>query len=190
MKQILILLLFIIPSLSFAQDTAEDKEKLSRAIEYFNSEKYHEAGLILRDLNARYNLNTRFKAYLSVCEYHDWNYSAVTEIMDSIHTDLTVYAPLEQNVYYNVAAESHFNLTNYYGALYYYELALKVCSKKERGELCYKAGFCCYQLKRKALAKVYLTRALSYYRQNPTGNDDSARILQIRKMLRAITLKR
>lgn len=188
MKPLLILLLSLLPLFSFAQDSAEDKEKLSRAIEYFNNEKFHEAGLILRNLNKQYNLNSRFKAYLGVCEFHDWNYSAVTEIMDSIYTDLTVYAPLEQNVYYVAAAESHFNLNNYREALKYYELALKVCSKKEKGELCFKAGFCCYRLKRKLNSKTFLIRALGYYRQNPTGHDDTARISQIRKMLQAIAM--
>jgi len=192
MKQFLLIfsLFFLSMVSSFAQGTSEDKENLSRAIEYFNNEKFHEAGLLLRNLNKIYNLNTRFKAYLGVCEYHDWNYTAVTEIFDSIYTELSVYAPLEQNVYYNVAADSHFNLTNYREALKYYELALKVCSKKEKGDLCFKAGFCCYQLKRMSEAKIYFTRSLSYYRMNPTGNDDKARISQIRKMLRAILIRK
>lgn len=208
MKPLLILLLSILPLYSFAQNTAEDKEKLARAVEYFNGEKYHEAGIIFRNLNKKYNLNTRFKAYLGICELKDWNYTAVTEIFDSIYTDLTVYAPLEQNVYYNAAAESHFNLGNYHAALKYYELALTVCANKEKADICFKAGICCLQFddddnpdsapsnnqdnnpesvtKAKAAAKDYLTRSLNYYNEYPTGKDEHDRMKQISTMLRKL----
>lgn len=196
MKPLLILLLSILPLYSFAQDTAEDKEKLARAVEYFNGEKYHEAGLIFRNLNKRYNLNTRFKAYLGICELKDWNYTAVTEIFDSIYTDLTVYAPLEQNVYYNAAAESHFNLGNYHAALKYYELALTVCANKEKADICFKAGICCLQFEddnnsdsvtdAKAAAKDYLTKSLNFYNEYPTGKDEHDRMKQISTMLRKL----
>lgn len=208
MKPLIILLLSILPLYSFAQNTAEDKEKLARAVEYFNGEKYHEAGIIFRNLNKKYNLNTRFKAYLGICELKDWNYTAVTEIFDSIYTDLTVYAPLEQNVYYNAAAESHFNLGNYHAALKYYELALTVCANKEKADICFKAGICCLQFddddnpdstpsnnqdnnpesvtKAKAAAKDYLTRSLNYYNEYPTGKDEHDRMKQISTMLRKL----
>lgn len=208
MKPLLILFLSILPLYSFAQNTAEDKEKLARAVEYFNGEKYHEAGIIFRNLNKKYNLNTRFKAYLGICELKDWNYTAVTEIFDSIYTDLTVYAPLEQNVYYNAAAESHFNLGNYHAALKYYELALTVCTNKEKADICFKAGICCLQFddddnpdsvpsnnqdnnpesvtKAKAAAKDYLTRSLNYYNEYPTGKDEHDRMKQISTMLRKL----
>lgn len=196
MKPLLILLLSILPLYSFAQDTAEDKEKLARAVEYFNGEKYHEAGLIFRNLNKKYNLNTRFKAYLGICELKDWNYTAVTEIFDSIYTDLTVYAPLEQNVYYNAAAESHFNLGNYHAALKYYELALTVCANKEKADICFKAGICYLQFEddnnsdsvtdAKAAAKDYLTKSLNFYNEYPTGKDEHDRMKQISTMLRKL----
>ncbi len=202
MKPLLILLFSLIPYFSFAQDTAEDKEKLSRAVEYFNGEKYHEAGIIFRDLNKKYNLNTRFKAYLGICELKDWNFHAVTEIFDSIYTDLTVYAPLEQNVYYNAAAESHFNLGNYHEALKYYELALTVCANKEKADICFKAGICCLQFdnddssdsdtstknttEAKAAAKDYLTKSLHFYNEYSTGKDEHDRMKQISTMLRKL----
>lgn len=184
------------PFFSFAQDTAEDKEMLARAVEYFNGEKYHEAGIIFRNLNKKYNLNTRFKAYLGICELKDWNYPAVTEIFDSIYTDLAVYAPLEQNVYYNAAAESHFNLGNYHAALKYYELALTVCANKEKADICFKAGICCLQFDddnnsdstndARAAAKEYLTKSLNFYNEYSTGKDEHDRMKQISTMLRKL----
>ena len=196
MKLLLTILLSFLPLFSFAQDTAEDKEKLARAVEYFNGEKYHEAGIIFRNLNKKYNLNTRFKAYLGICELKDWNYPAVTEIFDSIYTDLAVYAPLEQNVYYNAAAESHFNLGNYRAALKYYELALTVCANKEKADICFKAGICCLQFDdgndsdnttdARAAAKEYLTKSLNFYNEYSTGKDEHDRMKQISTMLRKL----
>lgn len=186
MKYLFCVLISIMPFFSFAQDTAEDKEMLARAVEYFNGEKYHEAGIIFRNLNKKYNLNTRFKAYLGICELKDWNYPAVTEIFDSIYTDLAVYAPLEQNVYYNAAAESHFNLGNYHAALKYYELALTVCANKEKADICFKAGICCLQFDDRATTKDFLSKSLDFYTQYPTGKDEQDRMKQIRKMLRKL----
>lgn len=189
MKQfILFILLSLLPAMSSsAQETAEDKERLSRAVEYFNTEKYHEAGLIFRELNKKYELNTRFKAYLGICEYHDWNYPAVTEIFDSIHKDLTVYAPREQNVYYNAAAESHLNMENYHDAIRYYKMAMNVCAEQEKADLNYKTGICYLQTKNNGMAKISFIKAIALYRKYPTGRDDKNRIKQIRKMLRGLT---
>lgn len=188
MKQLLLFILFslliVIPS--SAQNTAEDKEKLSRAVEYFNTEKYHEAGLLFRQLNEKYELSPRFKAYLGICEFQDWNYPAVTEIFDSIYTELTVYAPLEQNVYYNAAAESHFNIGNYKDAINYYKLALKVCTDREKADLRYKIGISYLQIKHNNEARINLILAINLYRKNPTGRDDRSRIKQIKKMLRGL----
>lgn len=188
MKKTLLFIFFFALTIAHtsAQNTAEDKEKLSRAIEYFNTEKYHEAGLLFRQLNEKYELSPRFKAYLAICEYQDWNYPVVTEIFDSIHTELTVYSPQEQNVYYNAAAESHFNIGNYKDAVKYYKLALKVCTNREKADLYYKIGISYLQIKHHKEARTNLMIAVNLYRKNPTGRDDRSRIKQIKKMLRGL----
>lgn len=182
MKSLLILLLSTLPLFSFAQDNVNDKEQLAHAVEYFNNEKFHEAGLIFRQLNKKYELNTRFKAYLGICEHHDWNFSAATEIFDSIYKDLSVYAPLEQNVYYNTAADSHFNLGNYKEATHYYQMSLSVCSEIEKAELQYKLGICYLQLEDKTNARLCLSNADQLFQKNPTEKDRN-RIKQIKRML-------
>ena len=64
----IILLVFIFFNINiYAQNIKNtDTEKLERAIEYFQGEKFHEALLLLQELNNHYALNPRFKAYMGV----------------------------------------------------------------------------------------------------------------------------
>ena len=184
----IILFSFIfLPLSSFAQQAEDDKELLSRAIDYFNDSKYHEAALIFRTLSAKYKLNSRFKAYHAVCEFHEWNYSKSAEIFDKIADELTVYSPNERNVYYYTAAESHFNLGNYPKAISYYEMALSVCHNNEKAENYYKQGICHLLLTDTISAKASLTEALTHYNTYPTNRKtDKARTAQIQKMLKGL----
>ena len=50
-----------------------DSELLGKAIEYFQSGKFHEALLLFDKLDNRYKLNPRFRAFLAVCYYYDWD---------------------------------------------------------------------------------------------------------------------
>lgn len=74
-KQLVTLLLFIIlPTCIWAQSKRQqnnDKELLAKAIDYYQGSKYHEALLFFEQLNSRYVLNPRFKAYMAVCYYHE-----------------------------------------------------------------------------------------------------------------------
>ena len=69
-KQLVALLLFIIlPTCIWAQSKRQqnnDKELLAKAIDYYQGSKYHEALLFFEQLNSRYVLNPRFKAYMAV----------------------------------------------------------------------------------------------------------------------------
>ena len=55
-----------------AQTTDPDPVLLDKAVAYFNSEKYHEALLIFQQLDKRYKLNDRFRAYIGLCYYNEW----------------------------------------------------------------------------------------------------------------------
>ena len=55
----------------------KDAELLGKALEYFASQKYHECLLILQGLDKQYRLNPRYKAYLGVCYYYDWDYDCL-----------------------------------------------------------------------------------------------------------------
>ena len=39
-------------------------EQLSKALDYFTSQKYHECLMIMQELDKHYRLNPRYKAYL------------------------------------------------------------------------------------------------------------------------------
>lgn len=125
-----------------AQTTDPDPVLLDKAVAYFNSEKYHEALLIFQQLDKRYKLNDRFRAYIGLCYYNDWEYKSATKYLDEVTPRLTMLAPHERSVYYFANAESHFQLQEYKAAIPFYEQALTVCYDNEKGEIYYRLGLC------------------------------------------------
>ena len=91
-----------------AQNSDPDPVQLDKAVAYFNSGKYHEALLIFQDLDNRYKLNDRFKAYIGLCYYHEWDYKNAVKYLTSVIPRLGMLAPHERSVYYFSAAESYF----------------------------------------------------------------------------------
>ena len=75
-KIITTFLLFLTTSIPLSAQKSKDAEELGKALEYFTSAKYHEALLIFQRLDKEYKLNERFKAYIGLCYYHDWDYVA------------------------------------------------------------------------------------------------------------------
>ena len=92
---ILLTTLSIQPSLSQSNDT----DKLGMAIEYFQSGKYSEALNLFTKLEKNHNLNPRFKAYIGVCYYYDWNYEQATEYLSKAIPQLEKFSPQEQSFY-------------------------------------------------------------------------------------------
>ena len=125
-----------------AQTTDPDPVLLDKAVAYFNSEKYHEALLIFQQLDKRYKLNDRFRAYIGLCYYNEWEYKSATKYLDEVTPRLTMLAPHERSVYYFANAESHFQLQEYKAAIPFYEQALTVCYDNEKGEIYYRLGLC------------------------------------------------
>ena len=125
-----------------AQTTDPDPVLLDKAVAYFNSEKYHEALLIFQQLDNRYKLNDRFRAYIGLCYYNEWEYKSATKYLDEVTPRLTMLAPHERSVYYFANAESHFQLQEYKAAIPFYEQALTVCYDNEKGEIYYRLGLC------------------------------------------------
>ena len=76
-------LFIVMPAMLHAQTgKAEDTRKLERALDYFSGQKYHEALLLLAALDRQYALNPRFKAYLGMCYYHEWEYDKACLYLD------------------------------------------------------------------------------------------------------------
>lgn len=181
-----ILAIFIITFQSAEAQTADampDKEKLAIALDYFGSGKYREALNILSRLDRKYKLNPRFKAYIGVCHYYEWNYRMACNYLDSCMNDIEVYAPHERSVYYFADAESHFNLEEYDKAIPLYEKQLNVCFDKEKGDVFFHLGFCYMNSRQWQSALDNLNAALLYYERFGYPADKQARVIQIAKMI-------
>ena len=132
-------------SLSFQEKKSErkaDAELLARALDYFSSEKFHECLVLLQPLNRRYKLNPRYRAYLAVCLYYEWEYDEAVKLFDEVIPLLQGVAPHELSLYYWMDAESYFALQQYDRALPLYERMLPLCRDNEKPDAYYRMGFC------------------------------------------------
>ena len=178
---VLCLLAALLPGTARAGEQVPDKERLGMAIDYFQNGKYHEAMLILRDLDGRYKLNPRFQAYLGVCYYYEWDYKHANECLDKAMPKLTKFAPQERSFYCFANAESLFNLQQYDRALDNYRMMLTLCHDNEKGDAYYKIGVICTFREEWIDALDNLQSAFYYYtRFTP---DRKSRIAQIRNMI-------
>ena len=123
-------------------DRKEDAEQLARALDYFSSEKFHECLVLLQPLNRRYKLNPRYRAYLAVCLYYEWEYDEAVKLFDEVIPLLQGVAPHELSLYYWMDAESYFALQQYDRALPLYEKMLPLCRDNEKPDAYYRLGFC------------------------------------------------
>ena len=110
LRRLLLILLCFVSVSAFSQGKKADTEALGRALEYFQSQKYHEALLIFQRLDQSYKLNARYKAYIGLCYYYDWDYKKATEYFDTFLPKLSMLAPEERALYYYADGESHFRL--------------------------------------------------------------------------------
>jgi tetratricopeptide (TPR) repeat protein len=160
---------------------SKDSEQLGMALEYFQGGKYHEAMLLLEKLDRHYNLNPRYKAYLGVCYYYEWEFKKTTECLDSLLPKLEVFAPHERSVYYYTNAESHFNLGQYGQSIPLYEKTLTVCFENEKAEVYYRLGFCYLFEKRWHESYDSFEQSYDYYQRY--FPDQQGRIDQIVNMM-------
>lgn len=123
-------------------DRKEDAEQLARALDYFASEKFHECLVLLQPLNRRYRLNPRYRAYLAVCLYYEWEYAEAIRLFDEVIPLLQGVAPHELSLYYWMDAESYFALQQYDRALPLYGKMLPLCRDNEKPDAYYRMGFC------------------------------------------------
>lgn len=123
-------------------DRKADAEQLARALDYFASEKFHECLVLLQPLDGRYKLNPRYRAYLAVCLYYEWEYAEAIRLFDEVIPLLQGLAPHELSLYYWMDAESYFALQQYDRALPLYEKMLPVCWENEKPDAYYRLGFC------------------------------------------------
>ncbi len=160
-----------------------DTEQLQIALEYFSSGKYDEALNLLVRLDKKYKLNPRFKAYIGLCYYHQWEFKKAYQYIDPYLDELEIYAPHERSIYYFTSAESHFALEEYVKAIPLYEKMLLVCYDKEKGDAFFKLAYCHMNCKEWQNAKEMLNEALAYYERFGYPENKQARVIQIEKMI-------
>lgn len=161
-----------------------DKELLANGIEYFGSGKYREALNILTKLDKKYKLNPRFKAYIGLCHYYEWNYKEACKYLDLCINDIEIYATHERSIYYFANAESHFNLEEYKKAIPIYEKQLNVCYDKEKGDVFFHLAYCYMNSCEWENALDNLNSALLYYERFGYPQNKKTRIIQITKMIK------
>lgn len=193
MKHVCILVFALLLSFrtAMAQTASDmpDKEQLTIALDYFGSGKYSEALRLLSKLDKKYELNPRFKAYMGVCYFYEWNYEMTCKYIDPHLEELNVYAPHERSIYYFADAESHFNLGEYDKSVNLYEKLLNVCYDKEKGDAYFKIGFCYMNKEEWQNALDALNSALCYYEQFGYPENKQARVIQITKMINGCKAK-
>ena len=172
-------------------DRKADAELLARALDYFASEKFHECLVLLQPLNRRYKLNPRYRAYLAVCLYYEWEYAEAIRLFDEVIPQLQGLAPHELSLYYWMDAESYFALQQYDRALPLYEKMLPLCRDNEKPDAYYRMGFChlfaaessgASNVERKKAKECFEFSLEGYLKYRNTPNE-KARIAQIRHMI-------
>mgnify|MGYP002767224928 CR=1 FL=1 len=160
-----------------------DAELLARALDYFASEKFHECLVLLQPLNRRYKLNPRYRAYLAVCLYYEWEYAEAIRLFDEVIPLLQGVAPHELSLYYWMDAESYFALQQYDRALLLYEKMLPLCRDNEKPDAYYRLGFCHLFAEERKKAKECFELSLKGYLKYRNTPNEKARIAQIRHMI-------
>lgn len=164
-------------------DRKADAEQLARALDYFASEKFHECLVLLQPLNKRYKLNPRYRAYLAVCLYYEWEYAEAIRLFDEVIPLLQGLAPHELSLYYWMDAESYFALQQYARALPLYEKMLPLCRDNEKPDAYYRMGFCHLFAEERKKAKECFELSLEGYLKYRNTPKEKARIAQIRHMI-------
>lgn len=186
LRRLLLILLCFVSVSVFPQSKEADTEALGRALEYFQSQKYHEALLIFQRLDQSYKLNARYKAYIGLCYYYDWDYKKATEYFDTFLPKLSMLAPEERALYYYADGESHFQLSHYDQAILLFQSALALCHDRDKGDSWFRIGFCYYFLQQPALAQGCFHVAEYYYATFRNSPDLQARRQQMAHMLRGL----
>lgn len=161
----------------------EAAEQLGKALDYFTSQKYHECLMIMQELDRHYRLNPRYKAYLGVCYYYEWDYKHAIECLSEAIPQLGNFSPHERSFYYWADAESHFNLQQYSEAIPLYQAMLSLCYENEKPDVHYRLGFCYLFSEQWSEAWNELLKAQDGYLKHRNTSDVQSRLVQITHML-------
>lgn len=165
------------------------KEELARAIEYFGSQKYHEALLLFVKLDKKHNLSPRLKAYKGVCQFKETEYESAIQTLAPIIHELEEYPPHERAIYNYSCGESLFQLGRYTEAIPYFKKAYDVALDNDKAELCYRMGFSEMQNGNEAEAIRWFSEAEELYPRAILDDTTTAHKEQNKRMLRFLLAK-
>ena len=175
------------------QQEETPQELLTKAIEYFQGGKYHEAILAFTKLQEKYTLNPRFMAYLGMSYYKEGMYEEAAFNLKKGIPALTAFSPKEQAVYIYYCAESLFNMGNYKEALTYYDLALPLVEGNDKGDVIFHTAFAHYLMdgvSKDSAPSIYnmFAEALELYEDNQSSATElqHSRLRQTRSMLNGL----
>ena len=160
--KLMLAFLFVLFSNSAASQNLNES-RLARAVEYFQSGKYHEALLLFETLNKEFQLNPRFIAYLGVCYFYEKNYKDAANTFLHVLPLLENFAPHERSVYFYCAAESNYQLANYIESIGLFERQSLLCYDNECGDAFFRIGECYNFLGNIENSKEYFLQAIAYY---------------------------
>lgn len=169
------------------KERKQDAELLGRAMEYYQSGKYHESILAFEKLQKRYRLTARFKAFLGMSYYRERRYEEAVENLKQGIPELKAFSPKEQAVYTYSCAESLFHLERYQEAIDYYNMALPMTECKDQGDVLYHTAFSYFKIEKYEDALNNFQSSMLLYEKYATNPEDSihkARMAQIKNMVR------
>lgn len=186
----LLSLLVIVVAAAPARKTTP-QELLTKATEYFQGGKYHEAIINFEKLQQDYTLTPRYLAYLGFAYYKEGDYEDAAKTLYPLLRDttsqstLTALSPKEQAIYLYACGESLFHIGNYTSSLDIHTRMLPLVSGCDKGDVLFHIGMAHYMQGNYADAIPPLEEALSLYKTHTTAGDNlhKARLNQIDTML-------
>jgi tetratricopeptide (TPR) repeat protein len=204
-RRLLGILLFLIIGMTYAfprtppsdADNKAARELLTKATEYFQGSKYHEAVLCFKKLQKRYTLTPRYLAYLGFSYYKEGDYEEAVKILLPLVSDTTrtatlmALSPKEQSVYLYACGESLFHSGDYARSLAMHRRVLPLVSGLDKADVLFHIGMAYYLQADNAAAIEPLEEALALYRHHTTPADNlhTARLSQVEKMLPGLRFK-
>lgn len=183
---IVTLVLCLLPQIPLQAQAGSDREQLGKAMEYFQTGKYHEALLLFAKLERNHKLSPRLQAYIGLCHFYEQDYKNAADRLDAVLPELNALSPQEQSIYNFQAAESHFYLEEYAKAIPYYEICAKLCHDSERADVFFHLGFCHLQLGTTAEALNIFRQSLDNYRQYGVVQEKKSRLIQLEKIIKGL----
>ncbi|MDO4931427.1 MAG: hypothetical protein Q4E63_02060 [Prevotellaceae bacterium] len=198
-KGLFFVLSITLPSMECtAQSAGRNSELLGKAVEYYQSGKYHECIISFEKLQKQYTLTPRFMAWLGFSYYKEQNYKDAAKALRTAIPHLETLSPKERATYLYVCAESLFYLEDYNEAIKYYNMALPLTGGNDKGDVLFHTAFAHYLINNENTdtitvstekARLLFTQALTLYKDNSSTAtpQQRARMKQTEKMLKGMT---